>query len=42
MLMDLSVMDIQNYIIKPFKNGGLESVVDYVKKKVLISNMTLR
>ena len=42
MLMEVSVRDLQNYMIKPFENGGLASVVDYVTQKVLIYDTTLR
>ena len=41
MLMDISVRDLQDYMIKPFENGGLESVVDSVTHKVMISDTTL-
>ena len=42
MLMDISVRYLHNDIIKPYENGGLESVVDSVTQKVLISDTTLR
>ena len=42
MLMDIYVRDLQNDMIKPFDNGGLESLVDSVTHKVLISDTTLR
>ena len=42
MIMDISVGYLQNDIIKPSDNGGLESVVDSVKHKVLIIDITLR
>ena len=40
--MDIYVRGIQNHMIKPSDNGGLESVVDSVKHKVLISDTSLR
>ena len=40
--MDISVMDIHNDMIKPSNNGGLESVVDYMTHKLLISDKTSR
>ena len=40
--MDISVRDIQNDMIKPPDNGMLESVVNSVTHKVLISDTTLR
>ena len=40
--MDNSVRDIQNDTIKPSDNGGLDSVVDSVTNKVLISDTKLR
>ena len=40
--MDISVMDIHNDMIKPSNNGGLESVVDYITHKLLISDKTSR
>ena len=42
MLMDIYVRYIQNYIIKPSDNGGLESAVYSMAYKVLISDTTLR
>ena len=39
--MDISVKNIQNNMIKPYENGGLESLVDYVAHKLLISDTTL-
>ena len=42
MLFDISVRDINNDMIKPSDNGGLNSVVDSVTKIVLISDITLR
>ena len=42
MLMDIYVRDIHNDMIKPFKNGGLASVVDYLTQKVPISDITLK
>ena len=41
-LMDISIRDIHNAIIKPSENGGLESVVDSATQKVLISDTRLR
>ena len=40
--MDISVMDIHNDMIKPSNNGGLESVVDYMTHKLLISDKISR
>ena len=42
MLMDISIRDIHNDMIKPSDNGGLEIVVDSEKHKLLISDTTLR
>ena len=42
MLMKISVRDLQNYIIKPSDNGGLDIVVDSVTQTILISDKTLR
>ena len=42
MLMDISVRYLHNDIIKPYENGGLESVVDSVTHKALIINTTPR
>ena len=42
MLMEISVRGINNYMIKPYDNGGLESVVYSVTHKLLISDTTLR
>ena len=41
-LMDLSVRDLHNNMIKPSDNGGSESVVDSVTREVMISDRTLR
>ena len=41
MLTEISVWDQYNDIIKPSRNGGLESVVDSVIHKILISNTKL-
>ena len=38
----MSVRDIQNYMIKPFENGELASVVDSVAQKVTISDTQFR
>ena len=40
--MEIYVRDIHNDMIKPPDNGGLESVVDSVTHKLLISGTTLR
>ena len=40
--MEISVRDIHNDMIKPYDNGGSESVVDSVTQKLLISATTLR
>ena len=40
--MDISVRDIHNDMIKPYENGGLESVVGYVTQKYPISDASLR
>ena len=40
--MEIYVGDIHNDMIKPYKNGGLMSVVDSVTHKLLISDKTLR
>ena len=40
--MEIYVKDLLNDMIKPFENGELSSVVDYVTQKVLISDTTLR
>ena len=42
MLMDITVRDLHNDTIKPSDDGGLESVVDSVTQKVLISDTTFR
>ena len=42
MLMGISVRYLNNDMIKKSENGGLESVVDLVTHKVLISDTTLR
>ena len=36
--MEISVRDLHNDMIKPSENGGLESVVDPVTHKFLISD----
>ena len=41
MLMDTSVRDIHNDMIKPFYNSGLVSVFDSMTHKVLMSDTTL-
>ena len=41
-LMDISVRDIHNDMIKPYEIGGLASVIDSVTQKVMISGTTLR
>ena len=41
MLMEISVRDIHNGIIKKSDNGGLESVFYYMTQKVLIIDTTL-
>ena len=40
--MNISVGDIHNDMIKPYNNGGLESVFDSLTYKVLISDTKLR
>ena len=40
--MDIYVRDIHNDMIKPYHNGGLESVVDSVTNKFLIIDTELR
>ena len=40
--MYISVRGLQNDMIKPFENGGLDSVVDSVTQKLIISDTTLR
>ena len=40
--MDISVRDLHNDMVNQSDNGGLDSVVDYVTKRVLISDTTLR
>ena len=42
MLMEVYAKDIQNDMIQSSDNGGLESVVDSVTHKGLISDTTLR
>ena len=42
MLMAISVTDIHNDMIKPFKNDGLTSVANSMTNKSLISDTTLR
>ena len=42
MLMDLSVRDIHNDMIKPSGKCGLDSVADSATQKLLISDTTLR
>ena len=39
--MEISVRNIHNDMIKPFENGGLASVSDYVTYKVMISDTAL-
>ena len=41
-LMDISVRDIHNDMIKPYEIGGLASVIDYVTQKLMISDTKLR
>ena len=41
-LMEISIIDLHNNMIKPYDNGGLESVFDSVPQKALISDTTLR
>ena len=41
MFMEISVRDLHNDMIKPFGNGGLESVFYSVTQKVLIIDTTL-
>ena len=41
-VMDISVKDLHNDVIKPFNNGELARVVDSVTHKVLIIDTTLR
>ena len=40
--MDISVRDLHNDMIKTSENARLESVVDSVTQKILISDITLR
>ena len=40
--MDISVTDLRNDIMKPSFSGELDSVVDSVTKKFMISDTTLR
>ena len=42
MLMDISVRNLNNDMIKPSENGGLKSVIYLVTQKFLISDKTLR
>ena len=42
MCMEISVRYLHNNMIKPSKNGGLESVVDFVTHNLLIRDTTLR
>ena len=42
MLVGIYVWDIQNDMIKPSDDVGLARVVDYVTKKVLMCDTTLR
>ena len=42
MLIEISVRDLHNDIIKPSENGGFSSVVDSVTLKVLIRDTVLR
>ena len=42
MLMEISVRDLHNDMIKLSENGGLESLVVYVTQKVMIRGTTLR
>ena len=42
MIMDISARYIHNDMIKQSENGGLESVVDYITHKVMISDTILR
>ena len=37
-LMEISVRDLHNDTIKVIENGGLESLIDYVTHRVLISD----
>ena len=40
--MEIYVRDLHNYMLKPFDNGGLASVVNSVTHKLLIIDTTLR
>ena len=40
--MDISVRFLHNHMIKPLEISGLTSVVDSVKRKLLITDTTLR
>ena len=40
--MEISVRDLHNDTIKVIENGGLESLIDYVTHRVLISDTLLR
>ena len=40
--MDISIRGLQNDLIKPYVNGGLESLADSVTQKVLIIDTTLK
>ena len=40
--MNISVRYLHNDTIKPYENGGLDSVVDSVTQKIPISDSTLK
>ena len=40
-LIEISVRDLHNDMIKPYDNGGLESVINSATHKFLISDTTL-
>ena len=42
MLIEISVRDLHNDMIKPYDNGGLEIVVDSGTQKFLINDTTMR
>ena len=42
MLMQISIMDTHNDMIKPYYNGVLESVFDSVTKKFLIRDTKIK
>ena len=42
MPLEICVRDLHNYMITPSENGGLESVVDYMTHKLIISDTALR